>query len=80
MNGDHRMQRLIAVPKNNLVSHFLMANSRFIFFVICGIVDIVFIKFLSFGLNYFRQVDSITVDSTAGHEGGHLFHEFQISN
>ena len=28
--------------------------------------------FLSFGLQYFRKVDSICVDSTARHEGGHL--------
>ena len=35
--------------------------------------------FLSFGLQYFRQVNSICVDGTAGHEGGHLKVEFILT-
>ena len=42
-------------------------------------MEIAFISFLGFGLlHYFRQVDAVAVDGTSGHEGGHLFHKFEI--
>ena len=42
-------------------------------------MEIAFISFLGFGLlHYFRQVDAVAVDGTSRHEGGHLFHKFEI--
>ena len=41
-------------------------------------MEIAFISFLGFGLQYFRQVDAVAVDGTSRHEGGHLFHKFEI--
>ena len=45
----------------------------------CWVMDIAFISFLGFGLlHHFRQVDAVAVDGTSRHEGGHLFHKFEI--
>ena len=45
----------------------------------CWVMDIAFISFLGFGLlHYFREVDAVAVDGTSRHEGGHLFHKFEI--